>query len=214
MSVQTQGLVVGEEGDRRAAQMAAVGATLGQIAAKFDPPLSIEHARAAVERGRRQVSDRTPKPAPTPKPQLAQEQRRSVPLEPDELLAWAEKEGPARARALAAKVRAGLADLTQLHDQHAATDVLRKTIAVLERQLAAAKDELRQKTGSKSKVRPAAEMPSQETQTADPESKEGRLLIREWAREQGYPVAERGLIGSAIVEAYQRAHTETAGGPS
>jgi len=68
MTVATQTLAAGEEGDRRAAQMAAGGASLGQIAAAFFPPLSIEHARAAVARGRQQLTDLAPKPTPVIRP--------------------------------------------------------------------------------------------------------------------------------------------------
>jgi hypothetical protein len=92
-----------------------------------------------------------------------------------------------------------LAELTQLREQHAATDVLRKTIAVLERQLANARTELRQMTTSKSAQQKSdAEAPSH----AGPKP----AAIRAWARENGYEVGGGGLIPKAIVQAYERAH--------
>ncbi len=208
MSVQTQSLAAGAEGDRRAAQLAAGSATLGEIAAKFDPPLSIEQARAAIARGRQQLTDRAPKPAPPskPQPQPAQEQKRSVPLETDELLAWAQQDGPPRARTVAARVRAQLALLAQLHDEYAATDVLRKTIAVLERQLASARTELRQMTSGKPAPRKAESAPAIADATP--------AVIRAWARENGYEVSGAGFVPKAIVEAYRRAHAEGEGAQS
>lgn len=198
MTTQTQALVVSDEGDRRAAQLAAEGATLGQIAARYDPPLSDGAVRAAIARGRHQLSQRA---VNSPKP---------VPLEPDELMAWAEKEGPARARLLAGRVRTGLVELAQLHEQHQATDVVRKTIAVLENQLATARADLRRMTRPKPKQQPrdVAASPT----CAAPGSKEERALIRAWAREQGYPVGDVGVIGKQIVEEYRAAHAVSGAG--
>lgn len=200
-------LRAGAEGDRRAAQMVAGGATLGQIAAGFDPPLSIEQAQAAIARGRHQLNQQAPKPTPVPRPPVvvpvapqAGQSKRPVPLAVDELLAWAEKDGPARAHTVAARIRAQLAELAQLHEQHAATDVLRKTISVLERQLADAKAELRQTTGAKASPASAG-APSASTST-----------IRAWALEHGHQVAPIGRVPASVVEAYRAAHAGLAAG--
>jgi hypothetical protein len=96
-----------------AVRMAAEGKTLAQIAAKFWPPLSIEQAGVAVARGRHLaairaretvtavVNDTAPKPIPLC----------VMTAITDELLEWAERDGPGRAKTLAARIRRELTDL-------------------------------------------------------------------------------------------------------
>lgn len=184
MTVQTRTLAVGEEGDRRAAQLAAGGATLGQIAAKFDPPLTIEQARAAVERGRRQVSDRAPKPTPPARP--GTQPSPPAPDAAEQLLVWAEKEGPSRAVTLAARTRSQLKELADLRDRQQASAQEREVLATLERQLVEARRRLRKMTGTNS------------------------ARIRAWARDNGYQIGNLGIIRAEIIDAYRAAHGEGA----
>lgn len=41
---------------------------------------------------------------------------------------------------------------------------------------------------------------------ADPDTKEGRAVIRQWARGQGIEVSEHGQLARSVVEAYERNH--------
>jgi len=194
--------------DLAAAELAAKGVPLPQICAKFDPVLSPQAARAAIQRGQHALDRQRPKPIPAPRPAppavaVPAKPRATVPLDADELLAWAEKEGNTRASKLAARVRAQLAELGALHERNAQTAELRRFIAVLEKQAADAKAELRRITSG---TAPAPSDSSLPAPAAPEQEKEERARIREWARANGHQVADRGFIKAAVVAAYRAAN--------
>jgi small-conductance mechanosensitive channel len=200
----TQTLIAGTpEADLEAARLERDGKSVSQIAARFDPMLSPGAVKAAIARGRHQLNQQAPKPSPLvrPAPQASPSASEPAPV-PDpveQLLAWAESAGAARAAGLAVRIRRQLTELTALREQHVRTEEARRSVSALEKQLAAAKAQLRQLTTVKPRQPEAAQAPQ-------PGSKEERTLIRAWAREQGYPVGDVGVIGKQIVEEYRAAH--------
>lgn len=186
------------DSDLEAARLMRSGLPLAKIAARFDPPASIENANGAVRRGLHELNARAPKPVPGVP--AREKPKATIPLEPDELLAWADTDGPARARRIATQVRGLLADLGALHERHAVTAQQRRIIAALEKQLADAKNELRQLEAAPRKAPVAAETSGAST------SKDERARIRAWANENGYQVADRGYIATAVIDAYRAAH--------
>lgn len=140
--------------------------------------------------------------APKPKPKV------SIPLEVDELLDWADKEGPARAQTLASRTRVALAELGAIHAKHTETSDARKAVAALEKQLADAKAELRRLTAAK---QDASTQTEQDETTAPAEAAHPLAAstseIRAWARQNGHDVSDRGRLAPAVIGAYQAAHT-------
>ena len=198
--------------DLAAAELAAKGVPLSEICARFDPMISPQTARAAIQRGQHALDRARPLPVPKPGPAPARtpaapvvKSKATVPLDADELLAWAEREGPARARTVATRVRAHLAELGDLHDKHAAAEQARRAIATLEKQLSDAKAALRRITSGASTPTTASPAPTGALATQAAE-KAQRDRIREWARANGHEVAERGFIKAEIVSAYRAAH--------
>jgi hypothetical protein len=95
-----------------AAQLSAAGLTISQIAARFQPPLSVEHARIAITRGRYQLAARAYETVTAIADGIEPTRLPCVLTAPAaELLAWAERDGPNRAKTLAARIQRELRDL-------------------------------------------------------------------------------------------------------
>lgn len=192
--------------DVEAAHLAAQGVPLSEICARYNPILSPQAVKAAIARGRHALDTSRPKPTPPAKPAphpvapvpVAAKPKATVPLEADELLDWAEKDGPNRARTLASRVRMHLGELGALHSRHAETTEARKFVEALEKQLADAKAELRRITG-------AAPAP---TATAGPPVAASTSTIRAWAVKNGHELSDRGRVPASAVAAYQAAHAD------
>jgi len=173
--------------DIRAAALAREGKTAPQIAGQLE--VSVEQARAAVARGRAQLNTgsagptavpRTVSPAGAP-PTAAQSGVM-------ELLAWAQDDpgAPPKARTIADRVREQLGELRTLR-LHA--DVIARAqseIDDLEKQLADARAQMLQITG----------------QLTQPVSREERMRIRAWARENGHTIGSAGVLPQTILAAY------------
>jgi hypothetical protein len=189
------------------ARMAGQGMDLGTIAARFDPPIAIEQASAAVARGRHQLNQQAARPTPVERPaiRVSPPVSEGAPDRIEQVLMWAETEGPPRATGLAGRVRELLAQLAGMRDQSVATERQHKAIALLEKHLAEAKAELRRITAKGTTPAVAAALAR-----TDGLSTQERAQIRWWARDNGYQVADRGIIARHIVEAYQAAHGDGA----
>ncbi|MBX7555205.1 histone-like nucleoid-structuring protein Lsr2 [Streptomyces sp. NPDC004232] len=119
------------------------------------------------------------------------------------LLVWGEQHAARGVQALAAKVRTALAELAVRRDtEHAVTEAEGR-VNRLERELARAREELREvKTG---KPTPAA-VPASNGKF----SKEQLAAIRTWARANGRRVADRGTPAKTVMDAYFAANPTTA----
>lgn len=139
------------------------------------------------------ASEPEPQAMPQPKAKQDPKPKATVPLEVDELLAWAEKDGTARARTLSSRVRIQLVELGEIHAKHAETAEMRRFVATLEKNLAEAKAQLRRLQNA---------TPSTGASTAAASTSE----IRAWARANGHEVPDRGRVPGPVADAYRAAH--------
>ncbi|MER6736518.1 Lsr2 family DNA-binding protein [Streptomyces puniciscabiei] len=118
------------------------------------------------------------------------------------LLVWGEHHAAKGVQALAAKARTALAELATRRDTEHAVAEAEGRVSRLERELARAREELRQvKTGKPAPA--AAPAPGGKF------SKEQLAAIRTWARANGYQVADRGTPAKTVLDAYDAAHHTT-----
>ncbi|MER6127876.1 histone-like nucleoid-structuring protein Lsr2 [Streptomyces sp. NPDC001795] len=121
------------------------------------------------------------------------------------LLVWGEQHTAKGVQALAAKARTVLAELAVRRDTEQAVTEAEGRVDRLERELARAKEALRQaKSGKPAPTIAAAPAPSGKF------SKEQLAAIRTWARANGYEVADRGNPAKKILDAYFAANSTTA----
>ncbi|MEV6841372.1 histone-like nucleoid-structuring protein Lsr2 [Streptomyces sp. NPDC051133] len=121
------------------------------------------------------------------------------------LLDWGEQHTAKGVQALAAKARTALAELAVRRDTEQAVTEAEGRVDRLERELARAKEALRQaKSGKPAPTTAAAPAPSGKF------SKEQLAAIRTWARANGYEVADRGNPAKKILDAYFAANPTTA----
>ena len=121
----------------------------------------------------------------------------------EELLVWGERHESRTVQNLAARTRAGLADLAQRRGSEQAAVQAAAEVEQLKAQLAAAEARLRQaKTGRIPAPAPVvAPTPLRRAASAGLPS-EQLAEIRTWARAHGYEVSDRGLIPGAVMEAW------------
>lgn len=113
------------------------------------------------------------------------------------LLVWGEQHAAKGVQALAAKARTALAELAVRRDTEQAVTEAEGRIDRLERELARAKEALRQaKTGKPIPATITAPAPSGKF------SKEQLAEIRTWARANGHEVADRGNPARKVLNAY------------
>lgn len=141
-----------------------------------------------------------PEPQAKPQPQAKQETKpkATIPLEAEELLAWAETDGTARTRTLASRTRVALAELGAIHAKHAETSEMRRFVATLEKNLAEAKAQLRRLQNA---TPSAAATPAIVSAGGASTSQ-----IRAWARSNGHDVPDLGRLPAPVIDAYQAAH--------
>ncbi|WP_460074095.1 Lsr2 family DNA-binding protein [Streptomyces sp. YKOK-I1] len=122
------------------------------------------------------------------------------------LLAWGEQHTAKGVQALAAKARSALAELaTRRANEQAVTDAEGR-VDRLERELARAREELRQaKTGKPVPAPATAPAPDGKL------SKAQLAAIRTWARCNGHQVADRGNPAKAVLDAYFAANPHARG---
>jgi pyruvate/2-oxoglutarate dehydrogenase complex dihydrolipoamide acyltransferase (E2) component len=174
----------------KAAQLAATGMPLGQIATQLE--ISTEQARGMVQEGKRIKDARTPATAPAPAPAAA-----GRPMTDQELLAWARSvDSPARARTVGERIHIGLRELRQLKDAHDQTRDARERLAAANKAVAQAKAELRRlQTAAKPTAEPVP----------PPTTREENQVIRDWARVNGFPdIGVAGVISRTVRHAYER----------
>ncbi|MET9427943.1 histone-like nucleoid-structuring protein Lsr2 [Streptomyces sp. NPDC003036] len=112
-------------------------------------------------------------------------------------LAWGENSHTARIRNLAARIRAGLNELEQLHRDAAAIEKEEREVAEAAQPLTKAQAKLRRlKNGGKSTKQTA----SASGQSLD--AKRQRDQIRAWARPQGMAVSQVGSIPKDVMDAW------------
>lgn len=132
----------------------------------------------------------------------------------------AERSPQPRARQLAARIRADLEELRAIVQNDSKVRVLAASAEVLRRQLAQTETELAELLGTAAAAQPAepepevsvdeaapAETPAPNRPSAAAAPAHSRK-VREWARAEGWDVAERGQISAAINLAYQKAHPD------
>ncbi|MET9847913.1 Lsr2 family DNA-binding protein [Streptomyces ossamyceticus] len=120
------------------------------------------------------------------------------------LLVWGEQHTAKGVQALAAKARTVLAELAVRRDTEQAVAEAEGRVDRLERELARAKEALREAKSGKPAPTAAAPAPSGKF------SREQLAAIRTWARANGYEVADRGNPARKILDAYFAANPTTA----
>ncbi len=126
----------------------------------------------------------------------------------EQLLAWAEAHPAASIRNKAARVRGDLSELTARRATEDAQREAEERVAKLKAELEKAQEDLR--------AVKAGTHPTPATATAAPtpirsglgsgRTREELARIRAWARENGHPVADAGMIRKSVLEAYDAAH--------
>ncbi|MFF7845208.1 histone-like nucleoid-structuring protein Lsr2 [Streptomyces ossamyceticus] len=126
----------------------------------------------------------------------------------EQLLAWAETHPTASIRNKAARVRSDLSELTARRATEDAQREAEERVAKLKAELEKAQEDLR--------AVKAGTHPTPATATAAPtpirsglgsgRTREELARIRAWARENGHPVADAGMIRKSVLEAYDAAH--------
>jgi seryl-tRNA synthetase len=121
-------------------------------------------------------------------------------------LTWGERHDTKRIQNLATRARTALDELVQARASEEQAAAAAAEVAKLKQQLADAEARLRQAKG-----KPATPSSSQRRTPATggtmPHDKAERARIREWARAQGYKVADRGLIPQQIITAFNARHS-------
>lgn len=187
------------------------GLTRAQIAAAVGRTDANRHARPTPANVPAPKADpfaahRVPKPTVT---------RKSAPAEPaaprvvvngadldaiEELLAWADEHGPSRAATLASRIRGHVDELRGIARRAEEVKERHDEVERLTAQLAAAREALRLANGQKQKAAAASSAPSMDRARS--------RQIREWARENGHQVSDRGSIPAAVLSAFDAAHQE------
>ncbi|MET9077906.1 histone-like nucleoid-structuring protein Lsr2 [Streptomyces sp. NPDC004232] len=121
------------------------------------------------------------------------------------LLVWGEQHAAKGVQALAAKVRTALAELATRRDTEHAVAEAEGRVSRLERELARAREELREVKTGKPPTPAAVSAPG----LTGKFSKEQLAAIRTWARANGHQVADRGTPAKTVLDAYDAAHGTT-----
>ncbi|MFF8505919.1 histone-like nucleoid-structuring protein Lsr2 [Streptomyces anulatus] len=125
-----------------------------------------------------------------------------------ELLDWAAAHPAAAVRNRANRITADLAELTERRDTEAAQREAEEKVARAKAELERAQEELRTvKAGTRTTAAATAGI---RTGSGSGRSREELATIRSWARENGYQVADQGMVSKRIQEAYDTAHQATA----
>jgi len=126
-----------------------------------------------------------------------------VDSEIEALLTWGEQHDTKGVQALAARARTALAELAQRRDTEHAVASAETKVGKLKKALARAEAELRQAKAGRPTT-PAAPSPAAvpDTATVPDADKEERTRIRDWARANGFTVADRGSISRQIMDAW------------
>ena len=137
------------------------------------------------------------------------------------LLDWGEQHTAKGVQALAAKARTALAELAGRRETEQAITDAEDRVARLQRELARAKEELKEAKTGKSPTDAVTDTVPQVVVTANlpvsgpgaggKRSKEELAAIRTWARENGHEVADRGTPAQKILDAYYAAQTVMVG---
>ena len=140
------------------------------------------------------------------------------------LLDWGEQHTAKGVQALAAKARTALAELAGRRETEQAIADAEERVARLARELARAKEELKEaKTGKPATdavtdtiptVVVTANLPVSGRGAGGRRSKEELAAIRAWARENGHEVADRGTPAQKVIDAYYAAQTVMVGADS
>lgn len=124
------------------------------------------------------------------------------------LLPWAEQHPLASVRSKAARIRQGLADLTQRLTTEQATAEAEARIVQMRADLKAEEERLRQLKAGGPRAATVLEAQTPIRPAGGKRSREELAAIRTWARENGHQVGVAGVIKASIVEAYDAAHQE------
>jgi len=140
------------------------------------------------------------------------------------LLDWGEQHTAKGVQALAAKARTALAELAGRRETEQAITDAEDRVARLQRELTRAKEELKEaKTGKTPtdavtdtvpKVVATANLPVSGRGAGGKRSKEELAAIRNWARDRGYEVADRGTPAQKVIDAYYAAQAAMVGADS
>ncbi|MGV9503608.1 Lsr2 family DNA-binding protein [Streptomyces sp. NPDC003642] len=123
------------------------------------------------------------------------------------LLAWAENHPAASIRNRAARVRAGLTELSERRAADIAQQEAEQRVAKAKAELEAAQAQLRKvKGGGRTATAEQDATPLAPAAQTGKRSKDERAAIRTWARANGYQVADRGTPAKAVLHAYDAAH--------
>ncbi|MFH8419274.1 Lsr2 family DNA-binding protein [Streptomyces collinus] len=123
----------------------------------------------------------------------------------EQLLAWAEGHPTASIRNKAARVRGDLAELTARRATDDAQREAEERVTRLKAELEKAQEDLR---AVKAGTAPAATVAPTPIRSGlgSGRSREELAAIRIWARANGHPVADAGMIRKSVLEAYDAAH--------
>ncbi|MFF3505411.1 histone-like nucleoid-structuring protein Lsr2 [Streptomyces sp. NPDC003247] len=183
-----------------------VRATLGLSDTELADAVTKAEAEPAPETGIAPGRDGTPaQGADSPEPETSGMRKPAPGTEIETLLAWGEQHTAKAVQALAARARTALAELASRRDtEHAVTEAEGR-VDRLERELARAREELRQARTGKTTTKAAVAVPALNGKL----SKEQLAAIRTWARANGHQVADRGNPAKAVMDAYDAAHRTT-----
>jgi uncharacterized protein YgbK (DUF1537 family) len=118
-----------------------------------------------------------------------------VPWSATSLIDWGRRHSNSRIQRQAEQARAALANLQQAQRKEAVVSAAEERLRELQQQVAEAEQALREAKG----------LGAPTTVTVPRADGNEAALIRTWAREQGYPVNDRGVLPTRVVLEYRAA---------
>ncbi|MEV8529218.1 histone-like nucleoid-structuring protein Lsr2 [Streptomyces sp. NPDC052000] len=131
----------------------------------------------------------------------------SVSNEVQELIDWAAAHPAASVRSRAARITAGLSELSERRGSEAAQREAEAKVAKAKAELEKAQEELRTvKAGTRTTMVAATAPTPIRNGLGSGRTREELAAVRTWARANGHQVAEAGMVRKAVLEAYDAAH--------
>ncbi|MEU3188643.1 histone-like nucleoid-structuring protein Lsr2 [Streptomyces sp. NPDC006923] len=131
----------------------------------------------------------------------------AVSNEIQKLLDWAAAHPAATVRSRSARITADLSELTDRRDSEAAQREAEEKVAKAKAELEKAQEELRSmKAGTRATTVAATAPTPIRAGLGSGRTREELAAIRTWARANGHPVADVGMVRKAVLEAYDAAH--------
>lgn len=213
MTAAPNGFTLAPLSREKAAAVRVVGEGADLTVAARATGLTVQKVEAAIERDKLIRLNEFPAGRSPLPPRIVVSPPAAAPRRPTltELLAWADQNGTPQARALATRIRDSHAKLRDLHDQSFATEAAAAEVQRLTRELAEARQRLREAGGKPTATPSQPDRPARRKAGAAPDTNRKAYLAaaRSWLRAQGHELSDLGRIPAPLEALYAAAHPST-----